>query len=177
MSVRTKTFLFAVALLGAAISCSPEVGDLDLLKGLPIPEGANDVKRLQLGASSKNQQLFFRIERAYPAKDVLDLYNTHFSGEKWIACKGGVGWKDGWDSFVDESNKPAHRVHRVVSLWVRPDQRAYAFVTGMYNSQASAPSSAPDNSEQRWVVLLQKDIDAIEEAKRLSFNCDQPLKK
>jgi hypothetical protein len=40
----------------------------------------------------------------------------------------------------------------------------------MYYSAATS-TTAPDNSEQRWVILLQKDVDAMDEAKRLSFEC------
>jgi hypothetical protein len=166
-----KNALFAVALVGASAACSQGGGDLDLLRELPVPEGATDVKKMQLGASSSNQQLFFRIERKYPARDVLDLLNDHFSREKWITCKPGQGWKDGWDSFVDESVKPAQRVHRIVSFWVRPDREAYAFVTGMYSSPASTSSAGPSNAEQRWIVLLQKGVNAVDEGKRLSFEC------
>lgn len=166
-----KNALLAVAVLGASVACSQGTAELDLLRGLPVPEGATDVKKLQLGASSSNQQLFFRIERKFPARDIFELYSSHFSQEKWIACKPGPGWKDGWDSFVDESVKPAQRVHRLVSFWVRPDRKAYALVTGMYYSPASTSSAAPSNAEQRWIVLLQKDVNAIDEGKRLSFQC------
>ena len=171
MPIWLKNAVLVVAILGVSVACSQGAADLDLLRGLPVPEGATDVKKLQLGASPNNQQLFFRIERKYPARDVFDLFNSHFSQEKWIACKPGVGWKDGWDSFIDESVKPAQRVHRIVSFWVRPDRKAYAFVTGMYYSPASTSSATPSNAEQRWIVLLQKDVNAIDEGKRLSFQC------
>lgn len=162
--------LFVFVVLGVSVSCSQESAELELLKDLPIPEGAKDVRKIQVGASPSNQQLFFQVERKYPAKDVFDLYNGHFSQNKWIACKAGLGWKDGWDSFVDESTKPSQRVHRITSFWIRPDHRAHAFVSGMYYSAASA-AAAPDNSIQRWIILVQKDVDASAEAKRLSFQC------
>jgi len=170
---RVSTLLCVIVLQVVLLACTQEASKLDLVQGLPIPVGGHDVKKMQLGASPSNQQLFFRIERKYPEKDVFELYNVHFAREKWRECRGGLGWKDGWDTYVDESTTPPQRIHRIVSLWIRPDQRAYALVTGMYSSHGSAPSSNPDSAEQRWILLLQKDVDALSEARRLSFQCDR----
>jgi len=165
----TASFLCGGFVLLVAVSCTQTPPEFDLLERLPIPAGASEVQKLHL-ESPKNQQLFFKIERAYPARDVFDLYDGYFKQEKWIACGGG-GWKDGWDSFGDESTKPAQRVHRITSHWVRPDRRALALVSGMYYSAATATAAAPDNAVQRWVILVQKDVDAMEHAKRLSLQC------
>lgn len=163
--------LLAAAILVTSVACSQGVADLGLLRELPVPADATDVKRLQLGASPSNQQLFFRIERKFPARDVFELYSSHFAKNEWIPCPPGEGWKNGWDSFVDESVQPAQRVHRLVSFWVRPDRKAYAFVTGMYSSPASTSSATPSNAEQKWIVLVQEGVNAIDEGKRLSFQC------
>jgi hypothetical protein len=163
--------LLGIAILIAVSACSNDGDQFALLRDIPIPDGAKDVKKLQLGASSKNQQLYFVVERKFPASDTLDQLNAHFLREKWFACKNGPGWKDGWDSFVDESTKPPQRVHRIVSFWVRPDRRAFAQVSGMYSSPAS--SSAPSNTDQKWLVLVQEDVDALSEATRLSVQCNR----
>lgn len=161
--------LLSSGLLLAVLACTQTPEGFDLLEGLPTPSGATELQKLHL-ESPKNQQLFFKIERAYPARDVFDLYNGYFAQQGWIACSGS-GWKDGWDTFRDESTKPPQRVHRITSHWIRPDRRAIALVSGMYYSAATATAASPDNSAQRWVVLVQKDLDAMEQAKRLSLQC------
>lgn len=158
-----------VALI-AVVSCSERPsGDFDLLQKLPIPEGAYDVQKLYLHDSPKNQQLFFKIDRRYPATDVLDLYNGHFRREQWTVCRSS---NDKWSWFLDKSSEPSQYVHQTVSYWINPDSRMFAAVSGRYFSSTLAVSDAPDNSVQRWAILVQRDVNALDETKRLSLRCN-----
>jgi len=165
----TWSTLCGCAAFVAAVSCSEAPGSFDLLQKLPTPEGAYEVQKLNLNDSPKNQQLFFKIERRYPASDVLELYNNHFKREQWIACRSS---NDKWNSFPDKSSEPLQYVHQVASYWINPDRRLFAVVSGRYFSSTLAASNAPDNSVQRWAILVQRDVNALEEAKRLSLQCN-----
>jgi hypothetical protein len=46
-------------------------------------------------------------------------------------------------------------------------------VAGIYYSAKLAASNVPDNSVQRWAILMQKDLDTSSEVKRLSLRCGQ----
>lgn len=154
----------------AIVSCSEGPGgDFDLLRKLPTSEGAYGVRKLHLHDSPKNQQLFFKIDRRYPTADVLDLYNDHFKREQWIACRPS---DDKWSWFLDKASEPPQYVHQVASYWINPDRRLFAAVSGRYFSSTLAAYDAPDNSEQRWAILVQRDVNALDEAKRLLLRCN-----
>jgi len=133
-----------------------------------VPQGAYEVQRINLEGSPKNQQLFFKIERRYPASDVLDLYNGYFRQERWIACRSS---HEGWDWFLDKSSNSPQYVHQIRSYWINPDRKIFAMVGGLYYSAKLAASNVPDNSVQRWAILMQKDVDTSSETKRLSLRC------
>lgn len=166
-SLRQYALLTVLLLLGA---CSSTNGNFGLLDGLPVPQGASEVKKLRMHGSDKNQQLFFLIERPFPRADVLELYNAHFKNNGWLQCRNRA--EETWDWYEDKSSNPTQFVHRVTSYWVSPDRKTSALVSGRYHSLVLAKDASPDSGTQRWAVLLQKDVHAVEEAKRLSFNCN-----
>jgi hypothetical protein len=158
-----------LAILLLLVGCSSTSASFNLLDGLPIPQGAYEVKKLRLQGSEKNQQLFFMIERPFPNTEVLELYNAHFKNSGWVRCESSS--TKTWDWFEDRSSKPEQFVHRTSSYWVSPDRSTSALISGRYYSSALTKNAAPDNKTQRWAVLVQKDVNAVEEAKRLSFTC------
>lgn len=163
------SILCALGGLFLASSCSRKSENFDLLQTLPIPQGVYEVQKIHLGGFDRNQELFFKIDRRYPAADVLNLYGDHFRLEQWVTCHP---YSEGWNWFLDKSSDPPRYVHQNQSYWINLDRQLFAAVAGFYYSKALTTSNAPDNSVQSWAILVQKDIDPSAEVKRLSLRCD-----
>ena len=151
-------------------SCSTnDASNFDLLEKLPVPQGAYEVQKIHLGNLQRNQQLFFKIDREYPAMDVLHLYSEHFIAVQWIPCRSP---REGWDWFLDKSFDSPRYVHQIARYWISKDRQMVAMVNGLYYSNKLSTTKYPDNSVQRWVVLMQKDLDVTSETRRLSLRCE-----
>lgn len=155
-----------VAVIGACTPNAPP--QLDLVEGLPLPGGASSISRVLLDANPHRQQLFFTLKASHPSVVALEQLQAHFERNSWIQCRGKTS---SWDSFVDMSSTPANRVHQISAIWSSPDRRTFAFAVGRYLSKPEAGIDKPDNDEQRWVVVVQRNVDAEREAKTLGYSC------
>lgn len=164
--VRHVCLLLSIAVIGA---CAPDAPPtIDLVERLPVPDGAQSVSRIELDRNPHRQQLYFTVQAAYPTLAPLDRLRAHYSQASWAPC---AGKSPSWDSFLDTSTNPAHRVHQSSAAWVSPDGRVLTIAIGRYVSKHDAKLDKPDNDEQRWAIVVHRNIDARKEAAAIGFAC------
>lgn len=166
------SFLKALSIASLVLllnACEANSATYDLLDPLPVPNDALDVRKLHLGASQDNQQLYFSVHRKYPSTDVMLDYSSFFQSQGWEKCEPSV---TRWESFLDSSDASDRLVHRTFAYFIRADDHQLAAVAGHYYSTAAEIQTVPDNDEQHWSILIQRNVDTAAEISRLSLNCN-----
>lgn len=133
-----------------------------------VPEMAYDVKRITLGAEN-NQQLFFRIRRQYPSKDILNSYNNDLKLAGWTKCVGG---KESWDYHRDASLNDRPFVHQIAHYWINRTDEKLGIVIITYYSKQLGGKHQPDNDVQNVAVLVQRGVNLEKEISVLSLSCE-----
>lgn len=152
--------------MATSLSCSSDANQHDLVDGFPVPEGAQEVKKLNLGTKN-TQQLFFQVNEPYPSTRVIDMYRDHLNENGWKQCTAQA---QGWTSHEDLSSDQHLLVHKLADYWVDQGGSKLLILSAMYYS-TDLTKKNPDNDEQRVIVWVQRVSDLNEELSRLQVTC------
>ena len=150
------------------MSCSIESNQHDLVDGFPIPEGAKEVKKLNLGTKN-TQQLLFQVDEPYPSTSVIDMYREYLNKHGWKQC---VAQAQGWTSHEDISSDQHLLVHKLDDYWVDQADSKLLILSAMYYS-SDLSKKKPDNEEQRVIVWVQRVSDLNDELSRFQVTCKE----
>lgn len=159
----------SVTLWTLSSGCYANTAEKNLVSMFVVPEMAYDVKRITLGVEN-NQQLFFRIRRPYPSKDILNKYNNDLKLAGWTKCVGG---KESWDYHRDASTSDHLFVHQIAHYWINRSEKKLAIIAITYYSKQMGEKQQPNNDEQNVAVLVQRDVNVDKERSTLSLSCEK----
>jgi hypothetical protein len=157
-----------ILLVSIILGCSDQPGPLELIDHYPIPNEARDVKKLKLH-SENNQQIFFRVDKAYPSTEIIDYYSEFMKTEGWQKCKSGL---DDWQSYLDGTSKEVTYNYEIANFWIKRKEEKLAMLVIKYDSRNLENNKVPDNNVQHISLLVQKDLNLEDEMSRMSINCD-----
>ena len=149
--------------------CTASTSALDMVEALPVYDGGYDIDKRKLGSESY-QQLFYRLNEAYPSINVLNYYKEYFLKYNWRECKNNT---NEWESFIDATITPGRSVHQVIHYWIKKNESKLGIISLRYYSESRKSKSIPDNNVQNVFVLMQRGLDNLEnELSRLSLDCN-----
>lgn len=157
-------FLLAAVALS---SCTSNTASFGMVNVLPVYPGAYDVDRRELGRET-NQQLSYKIEKAYPSTDVLVFYTEYLMEKGWKKCTGNI---EEWQSFVDASGSRDRLIHQIAHYYIKEDEDKLGTIFLRYESIRSKGSNKPKDDIQNVFILMQRLPDLNRELERLSITC------
>lgn len=158
--------LLVLGLLVLQVGCVDTANNYDLIGEFPVPENAQQVKKITLG-SKNTQQLFFIITEKYPSVSVLEGYRDYLKKDGWIKCARA---QEGWAFHEDLSGGRHHLVHQLTDYWISDNDKKLLILGAKYYSKERS-KDYPDNDEQRIIVWVQRTSDLQPELERLELNC------
>ena len=151
-----------------AYGCTAGEKEYDLINIFSLPAEAYDVKKLLLGTKD-NQQLFFRLHKLYPSKELLKIYGDILSNDGWVKCVGKI---EDWQFYQDLSSEAYPYTHELANYWAKDGEQKIALLTLRYYSKLLLDENTPDNDVQNIALLVQRNINLDNESSNLSINCE-----
>jgi hypothetical protein len=135
----------------------------------PLYSGAKDVQNIPLSeGTTKANELYFKVDEAYPSIHVLDYYSKQISGP-WISCTSD---SDGWQSFGDLSGNSPRYIHQIRRYWVDFNKKRLLLLAIRYYSRGSDRRENPDNNLQNVYLTEYEDDNLQQTAEMLKIKCE-----
>jgi hypothetical protein len=132
---------------------------------LEIPKEAVSVRQFAF-LSGNAYQTDFTLEATYPSMPVLEFYRERI-GKPWVLCD----WTGPeWSHFVDAQGGEERSVHQHLYMWVNPTEARTLMLSMRYYS-AKRVEVAPDNTQQRIILVEYFHADVADFIKRLNLKC------
>jgi hypothetical protein len=149
--------LISILLFTSAPGCPP---NQDLLRSIPIPDGAYQVEIIELTPEGAEQRSFL-IHEPYPSVRILDLYDKHFDDEDWVRCFSRY---EKWVSHIRPLHGEDHLIHQISGYWINEKRKCIVIVNLMYDSSVRADENIPDNEIQHVSVIVTTASDDLSNA-------------
>jgi hypothetical protein len=159
--MRTAIFFLAfVAIALAACEASEKPTKL------PTPEGAINVKELQLFGGQAHQT-YFKMKVRFPGNPALEHYSNVIKGS-WVRCD----WSPEWQRFIDGTVTPNKTVHQQMYMWInRPAKRTLMLANRYYSSEGCTGN--PENDDQEVVLVEYMGSDIDDTVAKLKLQCPE----
>jgi len=159
--------IILLAVVVILTGCTGNAASLDMVSVLPVYPGAYDVDRRKLGRET-NQQLSYKVEKAYPSTEVLDFYDQYLVEQGWNKCTGDI---EEWQSFIDATENQDRLVHQITHYFIKESENKLGIVFLRYDSSWSEGRDDPENDIQNVFILMQRVSNLQDELQRLSITC------
>ena len=158
----TGVLVLAVILLSSCV----KAGDQNFLEDFTVFPGAQGIERIRFEHANA-EQLLFRVNKPFPAKDVTQFYTDQFTRRGWTPCN--VAMRQ-WDSYEDYTISKGTFVHELKQYWVKVAPQKLSIFAARYYSHGRQ-SEKPDNNDLTVIIWVQRTQDLNAEVERLRLSC------